>query len=99
MHNNITRRNVVSIIKENNMSFTTIKTTQKQFLESYLRGTDRSLTSRQADSLYGIKNLRARITELRQSGLVVRTDKTQEGLTKYMVSARDLSGSRARMFA
>ena len=81
------------------MSFTTIKTTQKQFLESYLRGTDRSLTSRQADSLYGIKNLRARITELRQSGLVVRTDKTQEGLTKYMVSARDLSGSRARMFA
>jgi hypothetical protein len=99
MHNNITRRNVVSIIKENNMSFTTIKTTQKQFLESYLRGTDRSLTSRQADSLYGIKNLRARITELRQSGLVVRKDKTQEGLTKYMVSARDLSGSRARMFA
>jgi len=81
------------------MSFTNIKTTQKQFLESYLRGTDRSLTSRQADSLYGIKNLRARITELRQSGLVVRTDKTQEGLTKYMVSARDLSGSRARMFA
>jgi len=81
------------------MSFTTIKTTQKQFLESYLRGTDRSLTSRQADSLFGIKNLRARITELRQSGLVVRKDRTQEGLTKYMVSARDLSGSRARMFA
>ncbi len=81
------------------MSFTNIKTTQKQFLELYLRGTDRSLTSRQADSLYGIKNLRARITELRQSGLVVRKDKTQEGLTKYMVSARDLSGSRARMFA
>ena len=81
------------------MSFTTIKTTQKQFLESYLRGTERSLTSRQADSLFGIKNLRARITELRQSGLIVRKDRTQEGLTKYMVSARDLSGSRARMFA
>lgn len=81
------------------MAFTTIKTTQKQFLEQYLRGTDRSLTSRQADSLFGIKNLRARITELRQSGLVVRKDRTQDGLTKYMVSARDLSGSRARMFA
>lgn len=81
------------------MSFTTIKTTQKQFLEQYLRGTDRSLTSRQADSLFGIKNLRARITELRQSGLIVRKDRTQEGFTKYMVSARDLSGSRARMFA
>lgn len=81
------------------MAFTTIKTTQKQFLEQYLRGTERSLTSRQADSLFGIKNLRARITELRQSGLVVRKDRTQDGLTKYMVSARDLSGSRARMFA
>ena len=81
------------------MAFVQIKTTQKQFLEQYLRGTDRSLTSRQADSLFGIKNLRARITELRQSGLIVRTDRTQEGRTKYMVSARDLSGSRARMFA
>ena len=80
------------------MAFTQIKTTQKQFVEQYLRGTDRSLTSRQADSLFGIKNLRARITELRQSGLVVRTAKTQEGLTKYMISSRDLSGSRARMF-
>jgi len=81
------------------MAFTKIKTTQKQFVEQYLRGTDRSLTSRQADSLFGIKNLRARMTEMRQSGLVVRTDKTQEGLTKYMISSRDLSGSRARMFA
>jgi hypothetical protein len=81
------------------MSFTTIKTTQNQFLESYLRGTERSLTSRQADSLFGIKNLRARISEMRQIGLVVRKDKTQDGLTKYMVSARDLSGSRARVFA
>lgn len=80
------------------MAFTQIKTTQKQFVEQYLRGTDRSLTSRQADSLFGIKNLRARITEMRQSGLVVRTAKTQEGLTKYMISSRDLSGSRARMF-
>lgn len=81
------------------MSFTTIKTTQNQFLESYLRGTDRSLTSRQADSLFGIKNLRARMTEMRQSGLVIRKAKTQEGLTKYMVSARDVIGSRSRVFA
>jgi len=81
------------------MSFTTIKTTQKQFLESYLRGTERSLTSRQADTLFGIKNLRARISEMRQTGLIVRKDFTQDGLTKYMVSARDLSGSRARVFA
>lgn len=80
------------------MAFTQIKTTQNQFVEQYLRGTDRSLTSRQADSLFGIKNLRARITEMRQSGLVVRTAKTQEGLTKYMISSRDLSGSRARVF-
>ena len=81
------------------MSFTKIKTSQKEFLESYLRGTERSLTSTQADSLFGIKNLRARISEMRQKGLVVRKDFTQEGRTKYMVSARDLSGSRARVFA
>lgn len=81
------------------MAFTQIKTSQREFVESYLRGTDRSLTSRQAQTLFGIKNLRARISEMRQVGLVVRTAKTQEGLTKYMISARDLSGSRARVFA
>jgi len=81
------------------MSFTKLKTSQKEFLESYLRGTERSLTSAQADSLFGIKNLRARISEMRQKGLVVRKDFTQEGRTKYMVSARDLSGSRSRVFA
>lgn len=81
------------------MSFTKIKTTQNQFVESYLRGTDRSLTSRQAKALFGIKNLRARISEMRQIGLNVRTDRTQEGLTKYMISARDMSGSRAKIFS
>lgn len=80
------------------MAFTQIKSTQREFVESYLRGTDRSLTSRQAETLFGIKNLRARISEMRQAGMVVRKEMTQEGRTKYMISARDLSGSRARIF-
>lgn len=81
------------------MAFTQIKSTQKQFLESYLRGTERSLTSRQARSLFGIKNLRARMSEMRKSGMIIRKEMTQEGTAKYMVSARNTSGSRARVFA
>lgn len=80
------------------MAFTRIKTTQREFVESYLRGTARSLTSRQAESLFGIKNLRARISEMRDVGMIVRKERNSEGRTKYMISARDHSGSRARIF-
>jgi len=76
------------------MAFTNITTTQLTFLHDYLRGTNRSLTSRQAESLYGIRNLRARITDLRRAGLRVRTQKNTEGYTRYSVSARDIYGSR-----
>lgn len=79
------------------MAFTNLSTTQLAFLHNYLRGTDRSITSRQAESLYGIKNLRARITELRYAGLRVRTEKNSEGLTRYSISARDITGSRASL--
>lgn len=70
------------------MSFTVLSTTQKDFLVSYLRGTGRELTSRQAESLYGIRNLRARMTELRQEGYKVRTAKNTVGTTNYAVSRR-----------
>jgi DNA-binding IclR family transcriptional regulator len=70
------------------MSFTNLNTTQNEFLVSYLRGTGRVLTSRQADSLYGIQNLRARMTELRQTGYKVRTEKNTVGTTNYAVSRR-----------
>jgi hypothetical protein len=72
---------------------------QNSFLHDFLRGTSRSLTSRQARSYFGILNLRARISELRQLGLQVNTDKTTDGRTKYWISSRDVWGSKARLFA
>lgn len=81
------------------MSFTTLKTTQKEFLENYLRGTGRGLTSADAEARFGIKNLRARICELRQAGLVVHNDVATTGYTKYVMPCRDVNGSRAKVFA
>lgn len=80
------------------MAFTTIKTTQKQFLENYLRGTGESLSGRQADALYGIKNIRARMTEFRHAGLRVRKYKNADGRSQYQVSARDVNGDRSQKF-
>jgi len=81
------------------MAFTKISTSQVEFLEDYLRGTGRTLSERQARALYGIGNLRARISDLRAAGLKVRLDKTEDGRAKYAVSARDITGSRAKIFA
>jgi hypothetical protein len=38
--------------------------------------------------LFGIKNLRARISDLRQSGFKIRKDMNKEGNTTYFVSRR-----------
>ena len=70
------------------MAFTTLTTSQKDFLVNYLRGTGRELTSASAASNYGILNLRARISELRQDGFKVRTRKNTVGTTSYSVSRR-----------
>ena len=81
------------------MAFTTLKTTQKEFLEGYLRGTGNSLSSAQAAATYGIMNLRARMTEFRQAGLRVRKYKNTEGRAQYTVSSRDINGERRQIFA
>jgi hypothetical protein len=81
------------------MSFTTLTTTQKAFLETHLRGTGNSLSGRQADSIYGIRNLRARISEFRKAGLRVRKYKNADGRSQYLVSSRDVNGERRQMFA
>lgn len=78
--------------------FTTLTVPQKTFLEEFLRGTGRTMTEAQAKATYGIQNLRARVSELRDAGMIVRTDKTSEGRAKYAVSARDVFGSRAKIF-
>jgi hypothetical protein len=81
------------------MSFTTLTTTQKAFLETHLRGTGNSLSGRQADSIYGIRNLRARMSEFRKAGLRVRKYKNADGRSQYLVSSRDVNGERRQMFA
>ena len=78
--------------------FTTLTVPQKVFLEDHLRGTGRTMTEAQARATYGIQNLRARISELRQAGMIVRVEKNTEGRAKYAVSARDVTGSRAKIF-
>jgi hypothetical protein len=70
------------------MAFTSIKTSQRDFLVGYLRGTGRELSANQAQSLFGIQNLRARMTELRQEGYRVRTRVNTLGRTAYAVSRR-----------
>jgi hypothetical protein len=80
------------------MSFVKLKTTQNEFLEQYLRGTGRVLSAAQANATYGIKNIRARMTELRGAGLKVNRATNTEGRTAYSISARDVTGSRASIF-
>ena len=72
---------------------------QKAFLEKYLRGTGRTLSVDQAVANYGIEKLSARICEMRDAGLVVYTETNSAGNTAYRISARDVKGSRAKMFA
>lgn len=81
------------------MAFTTITTSQTAFLENYLRGTNRSLTAADAKARFGIQNLSARMSDLRSAGLNVRTEQSTTGKARYLVSARDVTGSRARVFA
>jgi hypothetical protein len=81
------------------MAFTNIKTSQTTFLETYLRGTGKTLTEADASARFGIQNLRARMTDFRNAGLVVRTEQATTGKTRYSVSARDVAGSRSKVFA
>jgi hypothetical protein len=74
-------------------------TNQVAFLEKYLRGTGKTLTAAQAAANYGIKNLPARMSEFRKCGLVVKTTVNTTGKTAYTVTARDVTGSRAKYFS
>ena len=81
------------------MSFTTLTVSQNEFLETYLRGTGRTMSAAQAEATFGIKNLRARMSEFRSEGLKVKTLKNTEGRTAYRVSSRDMTGKRNFLFA
>lgn len=72
------------------MAFVKSSKTQTELLVSYLRGTTRKLSAPQAAALFGIKNLRARISDLRFMGYKVRTALNTEGRTTYSVSRRKI---------
>ena len=72
--------------------------TQNELLHNYLRGKNRSITAQHAYSRFGIKNLRARITELRNLGLKVTSDVTRDGRAKYSIAAKTVTGSRKSLF-
>lgn len=70
------------------MAFVNSSKTQNEQLISHLRGTNRYISAPQARALFGIKNLRARMSELRQLGFRVRTSSNTEGKTTYAVARR-----------
>jgi hypothetical protein len=73
-------------------------TTQLQFLQSYLRGTNTSITAKQASKMFGIAKLHARLFECKQAGLRIRSKSTGNNKElEYMMSARDTTGSRATL--
>lgn len=80
------------------MSFTQLKSTQKEFLEKHLRGTGRAMSQAQACETYGIQNLRARISEMRAAGLHVRKVINTNGRTAYMISRRDVFGDQFKLW-
>ena len=57
---------------------------QNERLFQYL-STGRTITVAQARSRFGVKNLRARINDLRTTGVCVYTNTTSTGTTQYRV--------------
>ena len=80
------------------MSFTKLSTSQTKFLETYLRGTNREMSADQANATFGIQNLRARMTDLRNVGLRIRKGVNTQGKTVYAVSRRDVFGGQWKKF-
>jgi hypothetical protein len=82
------------------MAFANIRSTQNKFLETYLRGTTRTLTAKQAENLFGIQNLSARVSELRDLGLNVQTIPTKTTRrAAYKMSRRDVFGCQFKIHA
>ena len=75
-----------------------MKQTQNQRLENYLRGTGRELNAAQAELLFGVKNLRARMSDFRQGYLKVNKRKSASGSTMYSVTRRNIFGSQGKSF-
>jgi hypothetical protein len=70
------------------MAFVKTSKTQVDTLVSFLRGKSRGISAPQAQALFGVKNLRARMSDLREMGYRVRKSFNTEGRTVYFVSRR-----------
>ena len=81
------------------MAFTKLATTQKAFLESHLRGTGVAMSAAQARGTYGIKNMRAVVSTMKQHGLTVRKQLNTAGRTAYSISRRDALGLQGKLFS
>ena len=68
------------------MALTKITTTQTKFLETFLKAKPgRRLSADQAKAMFGVKNLRARMSEIRKAGNTVTTDTNKAGKTTYSI--------------
>jgi hypothetical protein len=70
------------------MAFVKTGKTQVESLVSFLRGKNRGISAPQAQALFGVKNLRARMSDLREMGHRIRKAVNTEGRTVYFVSRR-----------
>jgi hypothetical protein len=69
-------------------TITTTDVSQAQKIVNYLRGTGRELTSAQAQAMWNVRSLRARMSELRKLGLRVNTPIASVPGTRMAVAAR-----------
>jgi len=70
------------------MAFVKSEKSQTELLVRFLRGKNRTISAPQAEALFGIKNLSARMSELRQAGYRVRVVENTEGKTAYKIPRR-----------
>lgn len=73
------------------------KGSQKHRIERKLRGTNKTLTVAQAKQM-GIMSLRARLTEMRDNGLVVNSVVTKDRTRKYSIAEKDVFGNTTYIY-
>jgi len=58
-----------------------------RYLSAVRDGKRRTLTSRQAETMFGVRNLRARVHELRQNGVPIKLVRTRSGKNAYVLQS------------
>ena len=73
------------------MAMTKSDKSQKELLISYLCDTGRTISGPQAEARFGVKNLSARMSEIRKEGFTVSRGTNKIGNTTYLVSRKKAS--------